>query len=229
VLDTYTDLVAAVRDWANHSKVTDARAAGFIRAAERRAYRALRIPEMEVTTADYNGAVIPKDFLIGCCDDQPMLPSDLLEIKDIWSYCAFETETPPPDLSYGGRQPQIRRTSVETMNGILSTVQCGGVPQYFARDNNTLLITPITGTYFVRMTYWATPAFLSDAGTNRVFATCPDMFLYGALSEAALFLRLPDDAKQMDERFSAELQLLQERGNRAELSGSSLVQRTVYG
>lgn len=231
MLDTYADLKAAVIDWASHTSVTDAKAADFIRAAERRAYRALRVPENEVTTADYNGAVTPKDALVTASANTMTLPADCQEIKDIWCYAAITTETPPPDYSYGTRYPAITRTSVQDMNSRLYTAAWNSslYPVAFARDNASLLFAPVNGNYFVRMTYWATPAFLSGSvATNAIFAACPDMLLYGALAEAALYIRLPQDAAAMDGRFGAEIELLNQRGLRAELSGSSLSQRSVF-
>lgn len=231
MLDTYADLKAAVIDWASHSSVTAAKAADFIRAAERRAYRALRVPEVEVTTADYNGATTPKDFLVTASVNTLTLPADCQEIKDIWSYAAVTTETPPPEYSYGPRYPAIQRTSVQDMSSrlYLAAWNSSLYPTAFARDNTQLLFAPVNGSYFVRMTYWATPTFLSDvAQSNAVFATCPDMLLYGALAEAALYIRLPQDAVVMDKRFASEIELLNQRGNRAELSGSSLTQRSVF-
>ncbi len=230
MLDTFSDLRQAVRDWASHRHVTDAKAEEFIRTAERRAGRILRVEELEVTTQDYNGSVNPKDYFLEPGVDYATLPADFLDLKDIWAYGADETSAPPPDYSYGAVLPSIRRISLELMNSKRATPwEVSSYPLYFARDNRTLWFSPVYSTFFVRMTYYAQPPYLSSTqATNALLTMSPDLLLYGALAEAAMFVKKPDEAQLYDGRFSSEVQVLQNRSSRAELSGGSVVQRSVF-
>jgi hypothetical protein len=230
MLDTFSDLRQAVRDWSTHRSVSDTKAAEFIRAAERRAGRLLRVEELEVTTQDFNGSVNPKDFYIEPGADVATLPADFLDLKDIWCYWALENAAPPPTYTYGTVLPSVRRISWEVMNSRRSTPAVASMyPTHFARNNRELVFSPVLTRFFVRMTYYAQPAFLSDSNpTNALLSMSPDLLLYGALAEAAMYVKLPQEAATFDARFSSEAQVIQQRSSRAELSGGSVVQRSVY-
>lgn len=231
MLDTFSNLRQAVRDWANHRHVTETKAEEFIRAAERRAGRILRITELEVTTADYNGAATPKDFLVDATAPYFTLPADFLELKAIWCYVATENDAPPPTYEYGRVTTQPLRISWERMTEQLSGYETATMPVYYARQGSQVWLYPVNSRHFVRINYWAQPPFLSSTqASNALLATSPELLLYAACSEAAMFIKKPDEAAQFDARFASEVEVLQRRTDRAELGGGSLVQRSpMYG
>ena len=70
-----------------------------------------------------------------------------------------------------------------------------GKPEYFSIIGNQLEVIPSPDTeYSAELTYYAKITALSDANTsNWLLAYAPDLYLYGALLEAAPYLR--DDAR----------------------------------
>lgn len=232
-MDTFSNLKQAVRDWANHRHITDAKAADFIRTAEKRAARVLRVEELEKTTTDYNTGSGVRDWLVEASNWSVTLPADYLDLKDIWSYAAVAPTAPPPDWEYGAVNPSIRRISLEMMNAKLAEplYEWATYPLYFARDNRLLWLFPIITRNFVRMTYYAQPPFLSATNpTNALLEATAEGLLYAALAEASLFLKQPEQAAQFDARFVSEMDTVQRRSDRAALSGGSVIQRSpMYG
>lgn len=230
MITTYTELKTRVREWVNHSKVTDDKAAEFIAAAERTAYRDLRIQATEVTTTPYDeGVTATADKLISSGAETFTLTADIAEVKDVWTFRALTNATPPPTYTYGTRCPEVGRTSLALARQMLYDRAYGEYPRFFGREGSTFVFAPVPADFFVRMTYWGKPAALSDsAPSNVVLTTCPELLLYGAVAEGFAYVRLYEDADRMTARFLSELERLNAEARRAEWSGGGLVQRATY-
>ena len=85
-----------------------------------------------------------------------------------------------------------------------------GLPKYYALfDDTTFLLgpTPDSG-YTFELHYKYRPASLTagaDGGTTWLSTNAPDALLYGALVEAAAFLKVPEEVAQYEQRFKEAL------------------------
>ena len=161
-LSTYNDLLTAIPAWAMRSGDTEfsAQVPDFIRLAEVRLNRNLRLAQMEKTatlTADANGVAT--------------LPADYLEYRAISSgvagYPAIELVDPEGEI---GRLP------------------VGGVPGRVSFAGGSLQVYP-AGASTVILTYYASvPALGPSNQTNWLLTAAPDVYLYASLLEAAPYM-----------------------------------------
>ncbi len=78
------------------------------------------------------------------------------------------------------------------------------------------------------MLYYAAPAFLSDSNTTNVWTTnCPDLLLYGSLTEAEPYLMNDARLQTWAALFSKGLESLTVSDDRAEFSGSPITMRVA--
>jgi hypothetical protein len=162
-LDTYANLQTAIVTWAMRTGDTEFVAAvpDFITLAEARMNRTLRISDMETTTTLTPAANV--------CT----LPADYLELRS-----ATALTTPPVPMF------QITRTD-------LTEAQTGASapdPRFYTLRGTSLTIVP-AGTHQVRIEYYKkVPALSSGAPSNFVLVKAPELYLFGALLEAAPFM-----------------------------------------
>lgn len=200
-INTYTELKTAIADWLNRDDVSDARLADFIAMAENRIFRQLRIKELE---ASHN--------LVIDSQGKAALPADHLEPKDVlWN-----------DKPLG----RVSLTSFYTNEATQ------GTPVYFARERDSIKLWPIPveGDPGGRLIYYARPVNLSDVQlTNAVFAAAPELYLYGALVEAGVYLSM-DQAKTAiwDSRFSETIDLLTQQSRQSDVSGATMLIDSGY-
>lgn len=168
-INSYADLTSAVGSYLARSDL-----AGFvpdwIKAAEARIHyggqaplesEPLRIRQMEQSTAITASSAIT-------------LPGDLLEIRDV--FMNNNTRT-PVELS---TPYAIRRRYAGTETG---------TPLYYSIEGDTMMFGPAPDTTeTVTIKYYAKMAAVS-AGTPWLLTNHPTLYIYGALLEAAPFLR----------------------------------------
>ena len=159
-MTTYDGLKASIANWLNRTDLT-AEIPDFIKLVESRLAHEVRIPTIEkkvIVTIDSEGT--------------STIPADFLEVKDL-----FYNDKPLQRLS----ATQLR-----------SYVNDSGTPQYFAREAGKILFYPtptLTASDTIEMVYYCEVDPLSDsAPTNVLLQTIPELYLYGALSEAGNFL-----------------------------------------
>lgn len=166
---TYSDLKTAIAGYLARTDLTT-QIPDFIRLAELRLRRDLRIRQMlkSVTTSTVAG------------DETVELPSDFIEVRDF-----VVVGNPIQPLSY--YSPSAFNRNTRTWES--------GKPQDYTVLANDFQLSPIPdAVYTLKMFYFASPTFLSDANTSNAFlANVPDALLYGALLEAAPYLM--DDAR----------------------------------
>ncbi len=107
-----------------------------------------------------------------------------------------------------------------------------GQPVYFSIVDKTLELAPTPDqSYTLQLTYYASIDALSDSNTtNFVATTHPDVYLYGALKHASIFLmedeRVPLFAQQFEKALE-EMRMQQEKAEFAK--GSLMPRRRTYG
>lgn len=160
----------------------------FVKAAERRIYQAVKLPFMRRNQTSSVTALSPyltppTDFLAAW---------ELAVIDDSAYYYLV-----PKDVSFIREAYPLRTYT--------------GRPKYFAVfDNNTLLLGPTPGqSYSVEMHYFAYPASIVDEGTTWLGDNFETALLYGALIEAAVFMKSDEDTlKGYTAQFTTSMKLL---------------------
>ena len=165
-LSTYAELKTSVADWLNRSDLTAA-ISDFVSLAEAQIERVLRTRNMLVRgtgniTAEYT--TLPADFLDGLT----------LKLTGTNPITPLQSET---------------LNSLDTLQN--TTYLSAGKPLFFAivGENFRVLPTP-DSTYAYELVYYADLAKLSVSNTtNWLLTQAPDIYLYGALLQAAPYLQ----------------------------------------
>jgi hypothetical protein len=168
-LDTFSGLKTTVADFLNRDDLTST-IPTFITLTEAKLNRKLRTRQMVKRAT----ATLDTQFFA--------FPSDFLEAKE------FQLNTNPITA--------LEFVTEAQGNTLRSTTRIGvGKPEYFTIVGNQIEIIPTPDAeYTGELTYYAKITALSDANTsNWLLAYAPDLYLYGALLEAAPYLR--DDAR----------------------------------
>lgn len=159
-ITTYSELKTAVENWLDHTLFT-ARVPEFIAIFEATVNRRLRTRWQETSTS-----------LTPASDGTVALPSDYLA----WRRATW-TGSPRNELSYV--HPSYFQAAYPT--------QPSDVPRFFTIEGSTFKVMPLDSTA-VELDYFAKVAALSDsATTNWLLTAHPDLYLFGALTEAELF------------------------------------------
>jgi hypothetical protein len=107
-----------------------------------------------------------------------------------------------------------------------------GQPIYFALVDNTMELAPTPDAeYTLQLTYYSKIDALSDSNTsNFVLASHPDIYLYGSLKHASVFLMEDERAPLFNAQFEKSLEELRLQQERAEFAKGSLIpRRRTYG
>lgn len=162
-LSTYTELKSAVADWLERSDLA-ARIPDFIRLAESQVDRVLREREMTRRVS----AIIT--------DPLSAAPSDMLEVRTL-------------SLSAGADAWLLTPAPLEVLDG--EPPAAAGRPRFWSLVGDEFRYHPApdraytaTLTYFVRV-----PRLGETTPSNWLLRAHPDIYLFGALKEAAPFLR----------------------------------------
>ena len=203
-ITTYTELKAAIADWLNRDDLSGARLGDFISFAENRIFHELRIPTMErVVLLDTDS------------DGKAFIPADFLEPKDV-----FFNDAPLDRIS---------------LTDLMSRDSASGVPHAFAREGGYLTFWPNPGDITatddeLRMIYYAEPERLSATNAdNSVFLLAPDMYLYGSLVAAGIYITVPQEKIALwQTSFGDLMQRLMIHARQAEVSGSTMTIQSGY-
>lgn len=203
-ITTYSELKTAVADWLNRDDISDARLSDFVSFAENRIFHELRIPTMErVVLLDTDS------------DGKAFIPADFLEAKDV-----FFNGSPLDRIS---------------LTDLMARGSASGTPYTFARENGYLTFWPnpgdTTGTGDeLRMIYYAEPDRLSaTVADNSVFLLAPDLYLYGALVAAGVYVAVPQEKIALwQQSFDDLMQRLIGHARQAEVSGSTMTIKSGY-
>ena len=205
-LSTYAELKTSIGDWLNRSDLS-ATIPDFISLAEAQIERTLRTRQMIVR------ANASFDQQYGA------LPADFLEAKSL----KLTSTNPPTPLSF---------LTIDLLDEQSASYTASGKPKFFGVVGNQLRILPTPdGTYTTELTYFAKLTKLSNSvTTNWLLASSPDIYLYGALLQAAPYLQ--DDARiqtwaTLYERALNDLRTADDRG--ASSGGTLLTRAKTFG
>jgi len=205
-LSTYAELKTSIGDWLNRSDLS-ATIPDFISLAEAQIERTLRTRQMIVR------ANASFDQQYGA------LPADFLEAKSL----KLTSTNPPTPLSF---------LTIDLLDEQSSSYTASGKPKFFGVVGNQLRILPTPdGTYTTELTYFAKLTKLSNSvTTNWLLTSSPDIYLYGALLQAAPYLQ--DDARiqtwaTLYERALNDLRTADDRG--ASSGGTLLTRAKTFG
>ena len=204
-LDTFAGLKATIADYLNRDDLT-AIIPSFITIAEAKFNRKLRTRQM-IKRA--NGQIETAFFAY---------PSDWLQAKE------FQLNTNPivrlqfVTEAYGDELKANRYVSI-------------GQPAYYTITGTQLEFIPAPdSTYSAELTYYAKIPALSDANTsNWLLAYAPDLYLYGALMEAAPYLKDDERLPVWSQMYINSLGDIEVADQRASVSSTPLVRARSLG
>jgi hypothetical protein len=205
-LSTYAELKTSIGDWLNRSDLTNA-IPDFISLAEAQVERTLRTRQMIVranASFDAQYGAVPADFL----------------------------ETKSLKLTSTNPQTPLEFLSIDALDNKASEYTGSGKPRFFGVVGGQFRLVPLPdATYTTELTYYAKLTKLSNSvTTNWLLTSSPDIYLYGALLQAAPYLQ--DDARiqvwsSLYDRAMSELQTADDRG--ASSGGALLTRAKTFG
>ena len=205
-LTTYTELKTSIGDWLNRADLT-AVIPDFISLAEAQVERTLRTRQMIVranASFDAQYGAVPADFL----------------------------ETKSLKLTSTNPQTPLQFLSIDALDNKASEYTGSGKPRFFGVVGGQFRIVPTPdANYTTELTYYAKLTKLSSSvATNWLLTANPDIYLYGALLQAAPYLQ--DDARiqtwaTLYERALNDSQTADDRG--ASSGGALLTRAKTFG
>ena len=203
---TYAELKTAIANYLNRSDLTSD-IDTFIDNVEAELNRRLRTKDMikrATATADSQYLTVPTDWL----------------------------EAINVEITSNNFSPLFQQ-SIESLDVYRkSNNNSTGQPVYFAMVDDSIELAPTPDAeYTLQLTYYAKISALSDSNTsNFVSVSHPDVYLYGALKHASIFLmedeRIPMFTQQFEKALE-EMRLEQEKA--AFGKGSLMMRRRTYG
>lgn len=197
-LTTYNELQSSIADWLNRTDLTS-QIKDFIAITESRMYRELKCPLNEkISNLSLN------------VNSEALIPNDLIEAKDV-----FYKDIPLQRVSLGE---------------LYRYVDQSGTPTVYARKGGNYVFYPsktsvALGDLQVNY-YYEIPALSDSVQVNLLFQYSPELFLYGALREAATFLG--QDPSVWDARYSEAMSLLMRHTRESETAGSTPIMESGY-
>jgi hypothetical protein len=193
---TYSDLQSAVADYAWRGDMTT-QIPLFIQMTETEVAQRVRR-----TTAT---------AVISVSGYSNPLPSDCQEVRAVRIYSSNPYQSSPLYLVSPDMLAEFAQLSNTT-----------GIPQYaYILGNNIVLSPTPTSTSTLEVIYYQKLVPLSSTNTsNVVLAERPDIYLFGALKNAAIFLKDPDKVQLYTPPFEAAVQQLNNEREREEYSAS---------
>lgn len=204
-LDTYSGLKTTIADYLNRDDLTSV-IPSFITLAEAKFNRKLRMRQMikrATATIDTQYFAYPADWL--------QAKEFILNTNPI-TYMEFVTDKQANEL----RQNQIIAT---------------GKPSYYTIIGTQIevIATPDTG-YTGELTYYGKISALSDSNTsNWLLAYAPDLYLYGALLEAAPYLKDDERLGTWSTLYTNSLGDMEVADQRASVASTPIVRARSLG
>jgi len=178
---------------------------------------------IDTTEAELNRKLRTKDMIkraTATADAQYLtLPTDWLEVINV--------EVTSNDFT------PLFQQSIESMDVYRNANDnVTGQPRYFAIVDGTLELAPTPDVaYTLQLTYYGTIAALSDSNTSNFVSTNhPDVYLYGCLKQASIFLMEDERVPMFTAQFENALEEMRMQQERAAFGQGSLIQRRrTYG
>ena len=178
---------------------------------------------IDTTEAELNRKVRDKDMIkraTATADAQYLtLPTDWLEVINV-------------EITSGDFTPLFQQ-SIETLDIFRrANDNSSGQPKYFAIVDGTLELAPTPDTsYTLQLTYYGKISALSDSNTSNFVSTNhQDVYLYGALKQASIYLMEDDRVPMFAAQFELALEEMRMQQERASFGQGSLIPRSrTYG
>ena len=196
-MSTFAELKDDIAKWLNREGMTEvtSMAADFLGLAERRTYRDLDLRPLEEQVATTTASLA--------------LPADFLRMKNVW-------------VEYNGDPVVVRGTSMQ--NVLREQQRVPTVPQWYTLSGSNIVLGPSPDqSYTLNYVYYKNLPALSDANTTNWFSlNVPELFLFGALLEAALYLKDDARAALWGQRYEEVVRSLNGQEERQDKEGGSL-------
>ena len=203
---TYAELKTAIANYLNRSDLTSD-IDTFIDNVEAELNRRLRTKDMikrATATADSQYLTVPTDWIE-----------------------AINVEITSNDFS------PLFQQSIESLDVYRkSNNNSTGQPVYYAMVDDSIELAPTPDAeYTLQLTYYAKISALSDSNTsNFVSVSHPDVYLYGALKHASIFLMEDDRIPMFTQQFEKALEEMRLEQEKAAFGkGSLMMRRRTYG
>lgn len=203
---TYAELKTAIANYLNRSDLTSD-IDTFIDNVEAELNRRLRTKDMikrATATADSQYLTVPTDWIE-----------------------AINVEITSNDFS------PLFQQSIESLDVYRkANNNSTGQPVYFAMVDDSIELAPTPDAeYTLQLTYYAKISALSDSNTsNFVSVSHPDVYLYGALKHASIFLMEDDRIPMFTQQFEKALEEMRLEQEKAAFGkGSLMMRRRTYG
>lgn len=201
-LSTYTELQAAVADWLDRTDLTS-QIPDFITLAEAEFNRTLFVPQREEvssSSASSGTVALPADF---------------------WSMRSVYIDSDPKVFLQ-----QMNMGELRTQFSASTT----GKPQNFAlQSGDEMVLAPSPDdTYTLILNYWQTIPPLASNSSNWLLDSHPDIYLYGALLQAAIFLVDDDRILRWRGSLGQAIGQLQDAGNKRAWGSTPVRIRSPY-
>lgn len=206
-LSNYTDLKASVADWLNRADLT-AQVPDFIALAEARFNRELRVNSMLQR-------------------DQTIATTDYVNLPDDWLEHVSITVVGDKTI----REPLVY-VSNEVFNQLRLQNLTGTFRYYTIQDNKIALLPAMSsGTTTLEIFYYGKiPALSSSVATNWLLSRAPDLYLFGALMAADVYLQNDERVPQWAAAVQMAMESLHKESERAKRSqGKLTIRRRTFG
>lgn len=202
-ISTYAELKTSIANFLARDDLTD-QIPNFIQLAEGRMNRELETREQEKR--------VTATLTVG--DEYIALPTDLREVRQV----KLNT-SPITNLSY------FSPVGLDKAYGSTST----GKPKGYSLVGRELKLRPIADSaYTAEIIYIGNLNSLSDSATTTLFLRSPDLYLYGALAEAYIYLLDEQRANVYDGKFTRALEEVKVDEERANYGSGSLQIKSDY-
>lgn len=220
IYDVYAELRTAVGDELNRTDITDSQLDAFIRIAERKSWRKLRIPTMENRVS--LSVVQPDRDLDPDGLAEANIPADFLE----------------PILFTSSTGYKIEWISSQQLRSLPTYVAVGSNlegPTFVSRERNQFKFWPsYTGS--VILTYYAEPEpalYFSQQPANsgenpEIYDIVGEGIFYRAVAEGWRFVREPEKFAQYNAMWADVMNDTQEQYNNTDWTGSTLQTKNPY-
>lgn len=223
----YGELKAAVSEWLARNDIT-AREETFIEFAENRINRALKIRHQETAFAE----------LIGDDGTVPV-PADWDQWRTVFIYAgtpgmvlvdaAVVNTNARQDLNFGTVTSTMRQVQIDSPENLWRELPrtVTGVPCRLARVGDLFYVAPKpAGNYTLAGYYFRDFPNLSDTvPTNWLSENSAECYLYGAIAEAAAYVKDATQYTYWNQRFETVINELQAESELEKHAGSTLQQR----
>lgn len=207
-LETYDDLVSTVADWLNRADLT-AVIPTFVQLAEAGFNRDERFRASPLMARAQ--AAVHAQFI--------SLPSDFIEMVNLRLLVDSVPTAGAPTLDY---------LPLAEFDERRARYRAAGQPVFYSIAGTQLEFLPApSDLYTVEMLYHAKVPALGEANeTNYILANHPDLYLYGALMQAAPYLKDDDRIATWATLYSAGADALKIASDRAQLGAAPLKMRS---